>query len=101
MVALRRSLVLAALAGGAAAFTAPCGVPALRSERPATCGVHMVKDAADGLFTPIVKVAKSLVGHKALDKIRGNVIGQHSKVRFICFAKLTDAPVFGCIRRWY
>jgi len=99
MVALRRSLVLAALAGGAAAFTAPCGVPALRSERPATCGVHMVKDAADGLFTPIAKVAKSLVGHKALDKIRGNVIGQHSKVRFICFAKLTDAPVFGCIRR--
>jgi len=59
----------------------------------------MVKDAADGLFTPIVKVAKSLLGDKALDKIRGNVIGQHSKVRFICFAKLTDAPVFGCIRR--
>ena len=77
---VRRSVCFLALVGAASAF-APTGVaPALRSARPAACGVSMGKDAADGVFTPAVNAAKTVLGEKTLNKIRGDVIGYHSKV---------------------
>jgi len=76
---LRRTTVAAVVIAGAAAFTPTCN-PALRSARPSVCHVHMGKDAADGLFSPIVKAAKKVLGETTLNKVRGDVIGQHSKV---------------------
>ena len=54
---MRRAALLFVVAGGVAAFT-PTYTPTLRCARPSVCHVHMGKDAADGLFSPIVKAAK-------------------------------------------
>ena len=77
---MRRASILFALAGGVAAFT-PTYNPSLRSARPSVCHVNMGKDAADGLFSPIVRAAKVVLGDKTLNKVRGDVIAQHSKVK--------------------
>jgi hypothetical protein len=77
---LRRTTAALVVITGAAAFTPTC-TPALRSVRPSVCHVHMGKDAADGLFSPVVKAAKVVLGETTLNKVRGDVIGQHSKVR--------------------
>ena len=78
---MRRAALLFVVAGGVAAFT-PTYTPTLRCARPSVCHVHMGKDAADGLFSPIVKAAKVVLGDKTLNKVRGDVIAQHSKVKF-------------------
>ena len=64
-------------------FAPPGAMPALRSVRPAVCGVHMGKTAADGLFTPLVNAVKVVLGDKTLNKIRGDVIAKHSAVSHI------------------
>lgn len=76
----RRSVAVLALVGAASAF-APSGVaPALRSTRLSACSISMGKDAADGFFTPVVKAARTVLGDKTLNKIRGDVIAKHSQV---------------------
>lgn len=82
---LRCIVAFLAIAGSSMGF-APPGLtlrssgtaPTLR--RPAVCGVHMGKTAADGLFTPLVNAVKYVLGDKTLNKIRGDVISKHSAV---------------------
>jgi hypothetical protein len=76
---LRCIVAFLAIAGSSMGFAPPGAMPALRS-RPAVCGVHMGKTAADGLFTPLVNAVKAVLGDKTLNKIRGDVIAKHSAV---------------------
>ena len=76
---LRCIVAFLAIVGSSMAFT-PGALPSLRGVRPAVCGVHMGKTAADGLFTPLVNAVKVVLGDKTLNKIRGDVIAKHSAV---------------------
>lgn len=77
---LRCIVAFLAIAGSSMGFAPPGAMPALRGVRPAVCGVHMGKTAADGLFTPLVNAVKAVLGDKTLNKIRGDVIAKHSAV---------------------
>jgi hypothetical protein len=40
----------------------------------------MGKEAAEGIFSPLVRAAKSVLGEGTLTKVRGDVIAKHSQV---------------------
>jgi len=77
---MRRTVAALLLAAGSAAAFAPTAMPALRSTRPAACSIHMGKEAAEGIFSPLVRAAKSVLGEGTLTKVRGDVIAKHSQV---------------------
>jgi len=85
-----------AAAGSAAAF-APAAMPALRRSRPAACSIHMGKEAADGVFTPIVKAAKVVLGEGTLTKVRGDVIAKHSQVYRKARQPALHHPMIACL----
>ena len=78
---MRRSVVLIALAGTAAAFSPSAPTIALRGSRPSVCRVNMGKQAAEGPFSPIVRAVRGVLGDGTLTKVRGDVIAKHSAVR--------------------
>jgi len=75
---LRQILVLGAIIGSSLAFS-PAAVPGLRAARGTPMAITM-GTAKDGPFTPIVKAARTVLGQGTFTKVRGDVIGYHSKV---------------------
>jgi hypothetical protein len=49
------------------------------------------KHGKDGVFTPVVKTAKNVMGEEELNKLRGKVIGLHSNV-ITDFVGTADSP---------
>ena len=68
---------------------APAVVPAAVEKKPAA--EKKRKPAANGIFAPIVKGAKALMGEEELNKLRGEVIAQHSKV-ISAFVDTSETP---------
>ena len=61
---------------------------------PANANV-MMGGAKNGIFTPLVKLGKRVVGNKRFLSFRGRVIGAHTKV-IQAFVETSDSP-FGCL----
>ena len=55
----------------------------------------MMGTAKNGIFSPIVRLAKRLVGKERFMSFRGRVIGAHTKV-IQAFVDTSDSP-FGCL----
>ena len=55
----------------------------------------MMGTAKNGIFSPIVRLAKRLVGKERFLSFRGRVIGAHKKV-IQAFVDTSDSP-FGCL----
>ena len=55
----------------------------------------MMGTAKNGIFSPIVRLAKRLVGKERFLSFRGRVIGAHTKV-IQAFVDTSDSP-FGCL----
>jgi len=68
---------------------APAVVPAAVEKKPAA--EKKRKPAANGIFAPVVKGAKALMGEEELNKLRGEVIAQHSKV-ISAFVDTSESP---------
>merc|ERR1719201_3214492 len=51
--------------------------------------------AKNGIFTPVVKIARWVVGKDRFKSFRGKVIAEHTKV-IQAFVETSDSP-FGCI----
>ena len=64
-------------------------MPAAVEKKPAA--EKKRKPAANGIFAPIVKGAKALMGEEELNKLRGEVIAQHSKV-ISAFVDTSESP---------
>jgi hypothetical protein len=94
---MKRSTALMLAAAGSAAAFAPAAMPALRRSRPAACSIHMGKEAADGVFTPIVKAAKVVLGEGTLTKVRGDVIAKHSQVYRKARQPALHHPMIACL----
>ena len=93
MALIRLTLVCAA----ASAF-APrpnLGVTAAIRRAPPVQAAVMMGTAKNGIFSPIVRLAKRLVGKERFLSFRGRVIGAHTKV-IQAFVDTSDSP-FGCL----
>jgi hypothetical protein len=64
--------------------------PSRRVNAPVTMG-----GAKNGIFTPLVKLGKRIVGGPRFLRFRGRVIGAHTKV-IQAFVETSDSP-FGCL----
>ena len=93
MALIRLTLVCAA----ASAF-APrpnLGVTTAIRRAPPVQAAVMMGTAKNGIFSPIVRLAKRLVGKERFLSFRGRVIGAHTKV-IQAFVDTSDSP-FGCL----
>ena len=93
MALIRLTLVCAA----ASAF-APrpnLGVTAAIRRAPPVQAAVMMGTAKNGIFSPIVRLAKRIVGKERFLSFRGRVIGAHTKV-IQAFVDTSDSP-FGCL----
>ena len=93
---MARTRLLALCAVSAASAFAPrpyLGVTA--SRRVPVSTVVMMGGAKNGIFTPVVRLAKRLVGKERFLSFRGRVIGAHTKV-IQAFVDTSDSP-FGCL----
>ena len=68
---------------------APAVVPAAAEKKPAA--EKKRKPATKGIFAPLVTGAKALMGEEELNKLRGEVIAQHSKV-ISAFVDTSESP---------
>ena len=68
---------------------APAVVPAAAEKKPAA--EKKRKPATQGIFAPLVTGAKALMGEEELNKLRGEVIAQHSKV-ISAFVDTSESP---------
>ena len=93
-MARTRLLALCAVAASAFAPRPYLGVTAASRRAPAST-VVMMGGAKNGIFSPIVKLAKRLVGKERFLSFRGRVIGAHTKV-IQAFVDTSDSP-FGCL----
>ena len=94
---MARTRLLALCAVSAASAFAPrpyVGVTAASRRAPAST-VVMMGTAKNGIFSPIVRLAKRLVGKERFLSFRGRVIGAHTKV-IQAFVDTSDSP-FGCL----
>ena len=93
MALIRLTLVCAA----ASAF-APrpnLGVTTAIRRAPPVQAAVMMGTAKNGIFSPIVRLAKRIVGKERFLSFRGRVIGAHTKV-IQAFVDTSDSP-FGCL----
>mmetsp|Transcript_23680 Transcript_23680/g.71018 ORF Transcript_23680/g.71018 Transcript_23680/m.71018 type:complete len:173 (+) Transcript_23680:215-733(+) len=86
---MARTLLLAALFASAAGFAPrPNVVP--RRHAPVMMGA-----AKNGLFSPLVRVVRRVVGTDRFNKAKSKIIAEHTKV-IQAFVETSDSP-FGCI----
>jgi hypothetical protein len=84
---MRTGIFIAMLAlSGALAFAPPRPVarvavaPLSRTPALAPASVRMGNNAPIGIFTPVVKLGKQVLGDKTFNKVRGKLISVHSQV---------------------
>merc|ERR1719283_276144 len=65
------------------------------SRRAPVSTVVMMGGAKNGIFSPVVRLAKRIVGKERFLSFRGRVIGAHTKV-IQAFVDTSDSP-FGCL----
>ena len=90
-----RTRLLALCAVAASAFAPRSYVGVTASRRTPASTVVMMGTAKNGIFSPIVRLAKRLVGKERFLSFRGRVIGAHTKV-IQAFVDTSDSP-FGCL----
>ena len=90
-----RTRLLALCAVAASAFAPRPYVGVTASRRTPASTVVMMGTAKNGIFSPIVRLAKRLVGKERFLSFRGRVIGAHTKV-IQAFVDTSDSP-FGCL----
>ena len=85
-----RSIVLAFLVASVRCYV-PAALPGASARRSAvTMGA-----AQDGIFTPLVKLTKNIVGKERFLPFRAKVIAEHTKV-IQAFVETSDSPM-GCM----
>jgi hypothetical protein len=95
---MARTRLLALCAVSAASAFAPrpsLGVTAPNRRAPPVQAAVMMGGAKNGIFSPIVRLAKRIVGKERFLSFRGRVIGAHTKV-IQAFVDTSDSP-FGCL----
>ena len=69
--------------------------PSSRRAPPPVHAAVLMGGAKNGIFSPVVRLAKRLVGKERFLSFRGRVIGAHTKV-IQAFVDTSDSP-FGCL----
>lgn len=92
MVGRRALLVCLALPLLARGFAPPARALA-RGALPARAplAVRMGNNAPEGLFSPVVRAGKQVLGEKTFNKVRGKIISFHSQI-IGYFCEYTGAP---------
>merc|ERR1711937_144609 len=88
-------LTLCCAAASAFAPRPNLGVTAAIRRAPPVQAAVMMGTAKNGIFSPIVRLAKRLVGKERFLSFRGRVIGAHTKV-IQAFVDTSDSS-FGCL----
>merc|ERR1711990_891053 len=94
----KMALIRLTLCCAAASAFAPrpnLGVTAAIRRAPPVQAAVMMGTAKNGIFSPIVRLAKRIVGKERFLSFRGRVIGAHTKV-IQAFVDTSDSP-FGCL----
>ena len=88
-------LTLCVAAASAFAPRPNLGVTTAIRRAPPLQAAVMMGTAKNGIFSPIVRLAKRIVGKERFLSFRGRVIGAHTKV-IQAFVDTSDSP-FGCL----
>ena len=94
-MALMRLTLYCVAAASAFAPRPNLGVTAANRRAPPVHAAVLMGGAKNGIFSPIVRLAKRIVGKERFLSFRGRVIGAHTKV-IQGFVDTSDSP-FGCL----